>query len=226
MSLESWLLYLVTVFFVSATPGPNMLLAMTHGIHYGLRRTLATCLGLMSGLGLIMAGSAAGLGVLLAASEQMFTVMKYAGAAYLIYLGVKVWRSEPMPVQELQETGLEGQEGATSRTGSGPSAGAHLTPWGMFRTGMLVSLSNPKAFVFFTALFPQFVDASAPQGPQFLVLISTFVIIESSWQLVYAGGGARLAQWLNSAHRLKLVNQFSGAAFIGAGLLLTAVSRR
>ena len=208
MALESWLLYVLTVFFVSATPGPNMLLAMTHGIHHGLRRTLATCLGLMCGLGLIMAGSAAGLGALLMASEQLFSVIKYVGAAYLIYLGIKTWRAMPQAVTELRDEG----EAVSSRA--------------MFRTGLLVSLSNPKAFVFFAALFPQFLDATAPQGPQFAVLVSTFVVIESAWQLIYAGGGARLAGWLNSAARLRMVNRLSGGAFVGAGLLLSVVSRR
>lgn len=212
MALESWLLYVVTVFFVSATPGPNMLLAMTHGIHHGLRRTLATCLGLMCGLGLIMAGSVAGLGALLMASEQLFTAIKYVGAAYLIYLGIKTWRATPQPVAELRDEGEVASKAVSSRA--------------MFRTGMLVSLSNPKAFVFFAALFPQFLDATAPQGPQFAILVSTFVVIESAWQLIYAGGGARLAGWLNTAARLRMVNRLSGGAFVGAGLLLSAVSRR
>jgi threonine/homoserine/homoserine lactone efflux protein len=209
MTPESWLLYVVTVFFVSATPGPNMLLAMTHGIQYGLRRALVTSLGLMSGLGIIMAASSAGLGALLAASGEAFAIMKYAGAAYLIWLGVKVWRAEPQAVETVSAPGERGQ-----------------TPWMLFRTGVLVSLSNPKAFVFFTALFPQFLDAGRPQGPQFFVLVATFVVIESAWQVIYAGGGAKLARWLNTERRLRLVNRLSGAAFIGAGLLLTAVSRR
>lgn len=209
MTLNTWLLYLVTVFFVSATPGPNMLLAMTHGIHYGVRRTMATCLGLMTGLGLIMAGSSAGLGALLQASEQLFSLIKWAGAGYLIFLGIKTWRAVPRPVAEL-----------------GDETQGEFTPAMMFRNGFLVAMSNPKAFVFFTALFPQFMDAELPQGPQLLILVLSFVVIESSWQLIYAGGGARLASWLNTSRRLKLVNQLSGGAFVAAGVLLSGVSRR
>ncbi|AXT48745.1 MULTISPECIES: LysE family translocator [Chromobacterium] len=208
MSLNTWLLFVTTVFFVSATPGPNMLLAMTHGIHYGVRRTLMTCFGLMTALGLIMFGSAAGLGAVLATSELLFSLVKYAGAAYLIYLGIKTWRSQPQPVEEIREA----------------ATGKH-TPWGMFRTGFLVAMSNPKAFIFFTALFPQFMNAQQPQGPQLAILAATFYVIEASWQLAYAGGGARLAGWLNSARRLKLVNKVSGGAFVGAGVLLSSVSR-
>lgn len=208
MPLNTWLLFVTTVFFVSATPGPNMLLAMTHGIHHGVRKTFITCTGLLTGLALIMAGSAAGLGALLATSELLFSIVKYAGAAYLIYLGIRTWRAVPRPVTEVQQQ----------------DASRH-TPWALFRTGFLVSMSNPKAFIFFTALFPQFMDAHLPQGPQLAALAATFFVIESSWQFVYAAGGSRLAGWLNSARRLKLVNQVSGGAFVGAGVLLSGISR-
>lgn len=207
MLFKTWLLFVTTVFFVSATPGPNMLLAMTHGIHHGVRRTVATCLGLMCGLGLIMVCSVAGLGALLAASEQLFSVVKYAGAAYLIYLGIKTWRAIPQQLKEVSE-----------------DDGKHM-PWGLFRTGFWVALSNPKAFIFFAALFPQFMDAKLSQAPQLAILSVTFFLIEACWQFVYASGGARLAGWLNTAHRLKLVNQLSGGAFVGAGVLLSAISR-
>lgn len=208
MPLNTWLLFVTTVFFVSATPGPNMLLAMTHGIHYGVRRTLATCCGLMSALALIMLASAAGLGALLAASETLFSAVKYAGAAYLIYLGVKTWRAEPRPVAETAD-----------------DARAPHTSARMFRSGFLVAMSNPKAFIFFAALFPQFMNARLPQGPQLALLALTFFIIEAAWQFAYASGGARLARWLNSARRLRLVNRVSGGAFIGAGALLTGLGR-
>ncbi|MEO6920409.1 MAG: LysE family translocator [Collimonas sp.] len=207
MPLKTWLLFVTTVFFVSATPGPNMLLAMTHGIHHGVRRTVATCLGLMCGLGLIMVCSVAGLGVLLAASERLFSIVKYAGAAYLIYLGVKTWRAIPRQLQAMTEDGHRHK------------------PWTMFRAGFWVALSNPKAFIFFAALFPQFMDAKLSQGPQLAILSITFFIIEACWQFIYASGGARLAGWLNTARRLKLVNQLSGGAFVGAGLVLSAISR-
>jgi threonine/homoserine/homoserine lactone efflux protein len=207
MSLESWLLFVVTVFFVSATPGPNMLLAMTHGIRYGVRHTLPTMFGLLSALGLIMAGSAAGLGALLATSELLFSVVKYAGAAYLIYLGIKTWRAQPEALAENNSVSPEG------------------SVWTRFRTGFLVAMSNPKAFVFFTALFPQFMNASLPQGPQLLILAGTFYVIESSWQMAYAAGGARLKNWLNSPLRLRWMNRCAGGAFVAAGVALTSVTR-
>jgi threonine/homoserine/homoserine lactone efflux protein len=206
MPLNIWLLFITTTFFVSATPGPNMLLAMTHGIHHGVKRTMATCAGLMAGLALIMLTSAAGLGALLSTSELLFSIVKYLGAAYLIFLGIKTWRTRPIPVAEQQT--LE-----VSRPGQ------------RFQAGFLVAMSNPKAFIFFTALFPQFMNAHLPQTPQLTILAASFFVIEASWQFAYASGGARLSRWLQSEQHLKRVNRFSGGAFIGAGVLLSSVSR-
>lgn len=206
MPLHIWLLFITTTFFVSATPGPNMLLAMTHGIHHGVKRTMATCAGLMTGLALIMLTSAAGLGALLATSEILFSIVKYLGAAYLIFLGIKTWCARPTPASDLQ-TGDESR------------------PVDRFRSGFLVAMSNPKAFIFFTALFPQFMNAHLPQKPQLAILAVSFFVIEASWQFAYASGGARLSHWLQSARHLKMVNRFSGGAFISAGVLLSGVSR-
>jgi threonine/homoserine/homoserine lactone efflux protein len=162
----------------------------------------------MCGLSLIMLASAAGLGALLAASETLFSAVKYLGAAYLIYLGVKTWRAVPQALHNAQTAAVE------------PASAARR-----MRTGFLVAMSNPKAFIFFTALFPQFMDAHQAQGPQLAILALTFFVIETSWQFAYASGGARLAGWLNSARRLRLVNRVSGGAFVSAGIVLWGVSR-
>lgn len=209
MTMQTWLLFVVTVFFVSATPGPNMLLAMSHGIRYGLGGALPTLAGLLVALALIMAGSVAGLGAVLATSELLFSIVKYAGAAYLVWLGYQAWRA---PVAEQAETNEAVAAGESSRGQR-------------FRTGFLVAMSNPKAFVFFTALFPQFMRADVPQLPQLVVLSATFFVIEVSWQLVYAFGGARLKHWLTSPRRLRLMNRFAGGSFMAAGVALSTVSR-
>lgn len=206
MTLHIWLLFLTTTFFVSATPGPNMLLALTHGIHHGVRRTLATCAGLMAGLAIYMLVSAAGLGALMATSQLLFATVKYLGAAYLIYIGIRTWRAAPRPVGTLADD-------------------EHGHAGDRFRRGFLVALSNPKAVIFFTALFPQFMTSGAPQGPQLLILGTTFFVIEASWQFAYASGGARLSGWLRSERHMRLVNRLSGGAFTGAGVLLTGITQ-
>ncbi|SCK12954.1 LysE family translocator [Vogesella sp. LIG4] len=209
MAFNTWLIFVVTVFFVSATPGPNMLLAMSHGIRFGLRGALPTMAGLLLALGLVMGGSAAGLGALLAASELLFSIVKYAGAAYLVWLGYQAWRA---PVSDTAAASDDEGDKVVS-------AGQR------FRTGFLVAMSNPKAFVFFTALFPQFMRADVPQLPQLAVLAGTFYVIESSWQLVYAFGGAKLKHWLTSPLRQRLMNRFAGGSFMAAGIALSTVNR-
>ena len=209
MSFSTWMLFVTTVFVVSATPGPNMLLAMSHGIRYGVRHTLPTLLGLLTALALIMVGSAAGLGAVLAASEGLFALVKYSGAAYLIWLGIKTWRAVPV---------LVGEQPATEV----PVMGSCVV---RFRTGFWVAMSNPKAFVFFTALFPQFMDAHQPQAVQLAILAATFFVIETSGQFLYASGGARLTHWLHSPARMRQLNRFAGGSFIVAGLALSAARR-
>ena len=207
MPLHTWLLFLVTVFFVSATPGPNMLLALTHGLQFGLRRTLRTCCGLICGLLIIMTASVIGLGALLAASEQLFSVVKYAGAAYLIWVGIKTWRSPSV----LPSAGQLQQQAMHSGRG-------------LFVRGLLVALSNPKAFIFFSALFPQFIDARLPQMPQLLILTITFCVVECLWQFIYAGSGRHIGRWIKDAKHMRWINYVSGTCFIVAGALIGTLS--
>src|SRR5574343_272123 len=125
MAMQTWLLFVVTVFFVSATPGPNMLLAMSHGIRFGLAGALPTLAGLLVALALIMAGSVAGLGALLATSELLFSIVKYAGAAYLVWLVYQAWRASVAEADRQDDTVAEEERSRGQR----------------FRTGFLVAMS-------------------------------------------------------------------------------------
>jgi len=206
MSVNIWLAYVAAVFVISGTPGPNMLLSLTHGIHHGLARTASTMAGLLSGLAIILSVSIGGLGAVLVASTTAFEVIKYAGAGYLVYLGIRVWRT------------------AATRlvTESRPLA---ATGWARYRTGVLVSLSNPKAILFCVAFFPQFIDRRQALAPQASILLITFAVIETCWMLIYAGGGARLAAWLREGNRMRWFNRASGGVFVGAGVLLGTFRR-
>lgn len=208
MSLQLWLTYIGMVFIISGTPGPNMLLAMTHGIHHGLGATFrSTMIGLLAGLAVILSVSLGGLGALLLASQHAFEVIKYVGAAYLIYLGVKTWRNA-------DGAQLDAQEGPDAAGG-----------WARFRIGMLVALSNPKAILFGVAFFPQFLDTHQPMAPQASILLLSFMCIETGWMCVYAGGGAQLARWLRQGKRMRWFNRTAGGAFVGAGVLLGTFRR-
>ncbi|CAM2163859.1 homoserine/homoserine lactone efflux protein [Paraburkholderia sacchari] len=213
MSLHTWWLFLATVFVVCAIPGPNMLLIMSHGAQYGLRRTSATMGGCLSALVLMLAVSAAGLGAVLQAWPTLFNALRIVGAAYLVYLGVKAWRS---PVSESGAGASDAMtEALATRTWRSPGA--------LFRNGFLVGGSNPKAILFAAALLPQFIDASRPTLPQFGVLVTTFAVCEVSWYLVYASFGTRIGATLKSRRVAKAFNRVTGGVFVGFGAMMALV---
>ncbi|MBV2149643.1 LysE family translocator [Sphingobium sp. AS12] len=196
MSLHLWWLYVTAVFLISATPGPNMLHVMTQSIAHGPRRALATMAGLMSAVLLCLIASALGLGALLKASPRLFDVLRYAGVAYLVWLGIKAWRAP-----------VGGVGGVASRR----------SDRALYLTGLLTGLSNPKLIIFAAALFPQFIDPSRPFGTQLAILVISFVVIELGWQAAYALGGIKLACWLAPVNRQRLFNRATGVMFIGFG---------
>lgn len=196
MSLHLWWLYVTAVFLISATPGPNMLHVMTQSIAHGPRKAIATMAGLMSAILLCLIASALGLGALLKASPRLFDVLRYAGVAYLVWLGIKAWRA-PVGVA------IEGTPKRSDRA--------------LYLTGLLTGLSNPKLIIFAAALFPQFIDPSSPFGMQLAILVASFVVIELGWQCVYALGGIKLARWLEPVNRQRLFNRGTGLMFIGFG---------
>ncbi|WP_241294963.1 LysE family translocator [Burkholderia stabilis] len=212
MNLHTWWLFVATVFVVSAIPGPNMLLVMTHGARHGLRRSSATMAGCLSALVLMLSVSAAGLGAVLEAWPAMFNTLRFAGAAYLVYLGVKAWRArvdEDAPAAADVE--IESRQAAQA------------SRWVLFRNGFLVAGSNPKAILFAAALLPQFINASAPTLPQFGILVVTFAVIEVSWYLVYASFGTRIGATLKSQSVAKIFNRLTGGLFVGFGAMMALV---
>ncbi|WP_120005974.1 LysE family translocator [Teichococcus vastitatis] len=208
MSLELWLVYLAAAVGLSLTPGPNGLLALTHGARYGLQPTIWTVLGGAFGFLLLIAASLAGLGALLATSGTAFAAAKWAGAAYLIYLGVRLWRS-PAPVVLAHASGLP--EGGAAR------------PLRLFGDGLFVAVSNPKALLFFAAFLPQFMVAGASFASQFLFLGGTFVVVEVVYELLLAGLAGRIAPWLGRHGRI--FNRAAGGTFVGIGAALVTTSR-
>ncbi|WP_423607271.1 LysE family translocator [Sphingomonas sp. MS122] len=202
MTLQTWWLYVTAVFLISATPGPNMLHVMVQSIHHGARRSVASMAGLMTANLVCLTASAAGLGALLKASPMLFDVLRYAGVAYLVWLGVKAWRA---PV---------GGGDATAGKPAPPSLRA------MYATGLGTGFSNPKLIVFAAALFPQFIDTARPFAPQLAILIASFIVIETFWFVTYALGGRSLAAWLAPANRQRLFNRVTGAIFVAFGAAL------
>ena len=208
MTLSTWWLFILMTFVVSATPGPNMLMVMSVSAKHGVRASVVAMLGCMTALLAMMSISAAGLGAVLQTSPQVFEALRLAGAAYLAYLGVKVWRS---PVQD--------QTAAEKSAVIAPA----LNTGTIYRQAFLVAASNPKAILFAAAFFPQFIHADAPRFAQFAILLATFTVIEVGWYTVYAVSGKRLSVYLQRATVMRAFNRLTGGVFIGfAALMATA----
>ena len=164
-------------------------------------------LGGALGFFLLIAASLAGMGALLAASEQAFTVAKWVGAVYLVYLGVRVWRS-PAPVVVIEPRALALREAGLFR---------------MFGQSFLVAVSNPKALIFFAAFLPQFIVPDVLYTAQLAVLGGTFVAVEIAYELLLARMAQRIAPWL--ARHGRWFNRAAGGTFVGLGAALTTASR-
>lgn len=206
MDLHTWWLFVMMTFVVSATPGPNMLLVMSNSARFGFRPALATMAGCMTALLAMMSISAAGLGALLQAFPSVFDTLRWIGAAYLAYLGIKCWRA---PVHD-DAPDLPRAEAPPRSRGA------------LYRQGMLVAASNPKAILFAAAFLPQFIHPGQPKLPQFGILLGTFAVIEMSWYVVYAGSGQKLAAYLRRSAVLKVFNRLTGGAFVGFAALMAA----
>lgn len=209
MSFEFFLIYSATVFVASIVPGPSMLLALTHGMKYGAKRTIVSALGNVSVTLLQAAISIAGLGAILLASEGLFNIIKWAGAAYLIYMGGSIWCSPNIFVSE--------------ESRSHPPSKAPLRK--MYLQAAFVTAGNPKAIVFFTAVFPQFIDPNVAYIPQFGMLMGTGGIIAFGCFMVYAIGGQKIVTLFSRATVGKYINKIIGGTFIGAGIGLASSNK-
>lgn len=229
MSWHLFAVFFASTFFISATPGPNMLLAFQYGMNYGVKRTLWTLAGLSLGLFILLLSTLLGLDAISRQSPWLLTVIKAAGAAYLIYLGISSWRDagEGSLMNDAREMGEEVaadypdtiesvNDKNTPQPRSLSSAAVRVSPSNttLFRTGMWVSLSNPKAILFFAAFFPKFINFSAPLWPQYIMLTCGLFLSETIWQLIYTIGGKKLAGWLDVGERLAWLNRGCGVIFI------------
>lgn len=203
MTLETWWLYLGAVVLIACTPGPNVLYVTTRSIRFGLGTSFVGMAGCLLALVLMLSGSVAGLSAVLLAVPAAFDVLRYAGAAYLIYLGIQMWRAPDEP--------------ETPMIDGAPREASFLA---VFRGGFLVGISNPKLLIFAAAFFPQFIAPTAPWGPQFAALVATFMAVELFFYVVYALSGQRLAAHLLRGIWRRRFNRASGVIFMGFGAAL------
>jgi threonine/homoserine/homoserine lactone efflux protein len=199
VELGTWLLYFLAAVGLSLTPGPNGLLALTHGAIYGSRKTLATIFGGVIGFGVVVALSMFGIGALLAASAELLIVLKWLGGAYLVFLGIQVWRSPAIGVSESNSN-------RSARTAQ------------LFRAGFLSAVTNPKGILFFVAFLPQFIDPTANLFVQFLILAGTFMVVEFIYELTVASLADKIKPLLVKSG--SKFNKAFGSVFIGLGIAL------
>ena len=199
MTLQTWWLYLGAVVLIACTPGPNVLYVTTRSIRFGFGAAMTGMAGCLLALAVMLAGSIAGVSAFMLAVPTAFEVLKYAGAAYLIFLGIQMWRA-PVDFEPLAAS----PRGTASRVA-------------LFRGGFLVGISNPKLLIFAAAFCPQFIAPSAPWAPQFALLVATFLAVESFFYVTYALSGRRLATQLMQGAWQRRFNRVSGVIFAGFG---------
>jgi threonine/homoserine/homoserine lactone efflux protein len=202
MAIETWLAFLAATVVMLAIPGPTILLVIGQTLGGGTRAALPLVAGVALGDLTAMTLSLAGLGALLAASATLFTVLKFAGAAYLVWLGIRMWRA---PV--------------------GDAAAAPVGARRAFRDAYVVTALNPKGIAFFVAFVPLFVDAGAPFLPQAIVLVVSFVTLAALNAAIYALLAARLSGAVARPAVRRAFNRAGGTLLVGAGIATAAMRR-
>ncbi|HEV7145895.1 MAG TPA: LysE family transporter [Pedococcus sp.] len=205
MSWSVWFTLVFAAVLISLTPGAGAINTMANSIGAGWARSIWGILGQQLALLVHVAVVAAGVGVLVAESPLLFNVIRYAGAAYLVLLGVRQLRARPKPVDE-------------------DAAADQAQPRAMFRQGVLVNLTNPKAVVFFLAFTPQFIRPDRPLASQYAVLAATVVVVDVlvMW-FVFAVAARGLRRLTRSESGQRRLNRIFGGLFVGVGALLAAV---
>ncbi|MGL5167753.1 MAG: LysE family translocator [Afipia sp.] len=205
MSLQLYLAYVAACVALAILPGPIVTLVIANGLRHGTRAALTNIAGAQAGLAIVIAIIAVGLTSLMATMGYWFEWVRFAGAAYLIWLGIKLFRST----------------GVVSATDAPPPP----PRGGFFLQGFLVLLSNPKVLVFFGAFIPQFVDMKQDHLPQVALLGITFMVIAALSDGTYALLAGRAGKLL-SAQRVRLVSRISGGVMIGGGVWLALTRAR
>ena len=199
MAWQTWFLYLAAVTGLSLTPGPNGLLALTHGAIHGHSKALYTVIGGVSGFVVLIALSMFGIGALLQSSPQALTVLRWGGAAYLLWLGVQLWRAPAIKL---------------SSDDNMPGAGRRS----LFLQGLISAISNPKVLLFFGAFLSQFINQHRALLPQFVVMAATFAVTEFVTEYLLARFAFHVRPSLERAGTL--FNRSCGGLFILIGAVL------
>lgn len=205
MTIEHWLAFVAASTILLAIPGPTILLVISYALGHGRRAAAPIVAGVALGDFTAMTASMLGLGALLAASAELFTILKWVGAAYLVYLGIQLWRA---PVGDAAATAAPMQK-----------------PGRMFAHAWLVTALNPKSIVFFVAFLPQFLVLSEPMLPQMAIFEATFLVLATLNATLYALAASAARTTIRRPNVQRAVNRAGGSLLIGAGVLAVAWRR-
>jgi homoserine/homoserine lactone efflux protein len=207
MEFATWLAFFAASWAISISPGAGAVAAMSAGLNHGFRRGYITTLGLVLGIWTQIVVVGVGLGAVVAASSTAFLVIKWAGVAYLVWLGIQQWRAPAVPL-------------ATQ---------AEVTPIVAARTmifrAWVINALNPKGTVFLLAVMPQFLNLAEPLLPQYLVIAATLAFTDLVVMAGYTALAARVLRALKSESHLKAMNRVFGGLFVAAGTLLALFKR-
>lgn len=201
MPIDQLLVFLTVTLLVSASPGPVMLSTMANGGMYGVRHAAWGMAGATLGNLILITLSFIGMALVLKSSNTLFVALQWAGAAYLVWLGIKM-AQQPVAMEQT----------------SGKAARARALP--LFAKSVGIALSNPKGLIYFGALFPQFISPDYALFNQLALMVTIFVCIDLVWMLIYARGGSFVVSWLRSPQQRRGFNRVAGSALIGAGVLM------
>jgi homoserine/homoserine lactone efflux protein len=210
MDLPVWLTFFAASWAISLSPGAGAVAAMSSGLTHGFRRGYWTTAGLILGIWTQVVLVGVGLGALVATSTTLFTAIKWAGVAYLIYLGVQQWRAPAQPL-------VAGDDGV--------GGGSRARRRDLVLRGWMVNTINPKGTVFLLAVVPQFLALDQPLAPQYLVIALTLGFTDLVVMGGYTALAAKVLGALKDTRKIRLMNRVFGGLFVGAGLLLASVKR-
>ncbi len=199
MAVDIWLAYTITVLLLMSTPGPSHLLMLSNSMSQGFPRSLATAVGDLCANLLQMLAAGLGLATLIFASELAFSVIKWLGVSYLVWLGLRM----------ILRSGHDSEAGVDARVSTRQ----------LWLQGFITSAANPKAVVFFAALFPQFIDPALALWPQLSVLSITYLVIDGCFLSAYGVGATWLSGKLKGSSR-RWLDRLGGGFMIGAAILL------
>lgn len=204
MTLDTWLAFFVAAWLICLSPGPGVLSCVTAGLNHGFRAALWNIVGLQAGATLTLIVVGVGLGAVLAASPILFTAIKWFGAGYLVYLGIKQWRSATAPLRAPAD--------------ELPRVAEVDVPRALFLRGLIVNSTNPKGILFTALVLPQFIDPAAPQLIQFVIVWCTLLFTDVCCMCGYTALGVQALGFLQNPVAARWTNRVFGALFIAAGI--------